>query len=332
MSAPLIPDSFDFGLNSVNKLAQWLDLAAKTLILGTFAILNWAVGPHRWRPLFSKERWRLQFNNRRLFLFVVVLLWTIALWIGVLYKTFYESVTDFISYFTNIAFAIQAAYYLLYTASFLMDPRKRTLEFFMLFGFWWNVFAQAIIVFVLVFGVFLDAPGIIIGETKTGGGTYDDGLVLFADRFFHVIPAVIALIVLFMSWTDMSDIYILMFSKVYCLPRTYGGESLCVHQRCAFRVDKQQAWTYIGFNFLAAFLPILLYWNIVDIRVVYDLHDFPTYAAMLLVLGINIFAIIIPLMFMINVTIPGRDVPPELVAYDDKHKVMVVPNGVPLPS
>lgn len=290
------------------------------------------LGPERWKQFRDKERWRLQFTNRRIFIFFVSLIWTFILWFGTLYKCFYESVTSFISYFTNISFAYQAAFYLIYTLSFFGDPRKRSLEFFVLFGFWWNVFAQTVIVFILVQGVLLDAPGLLINETKTGGGEYDDGVVLLVNTIVHVCPIIFGLILLPFVWVDLSDIYVLMFSSVYCLPKYVDGESLCTHLRCAFRVDLKQAWWYILFNYALAFLPLLLYYNIVDLRVVYDLHDFKTYAAILLMFVINFFAVILPLIFMFYITIPNRDVPKELVAYDETHNVIVIPNGVPLPS
>lgn len=290
------------------------------------------LGAERWKQYRDKERWQLQFSNRRIFVFCVALIWTFILWFGTLYKCFYESVTSFLSYFTNISFAYQAGFYLFYTISYFGDPRKRSLEFFVLFGFWWNVFAQTVIVFVLVQGVLLDAPGLLINETKTGGGQYDDGVVLLVNTIVHVCPIIFGLILLPFVWPDLCDIYVLMFARVYCLPKHTNGESLCRHLRCAFRVDYKQAWWYILFNYAAAFMPILLYYNIVNLREVYDLHDFKTYAAILLMFVINFFAVILPLIFMFYITIPQRDVPKELVADDEAHKVIVIPNGVPLPS
>lgn len=329
---PALPSLLNFHSGLLNDLSDFIENVSRYIVLKLIVFIGYIFQQDRWSPFLEKERWVLQFNNRRIFTFLFSLLWTIVLWFGVLYKCFYESVTDFISYFTNISFAYQAVYFLLYTLSFLEDPRKRRLEFFVLFGFFWNMFAQVCNVFILVLGVFLDAPGLVISETKTGGGDYDDGVVLVAERLYHVIPLMVALIIIFLCWIDISDILILMFAKVYCLPKYYKGEKLCSHSRCAFKVDIKQAWCYILFNYIMAFVPLLLYYNIVDLRTIYKLHDFPTYAAFLVMIGINAFSVVIPLCFQFYSTIPGREVPTELVAYDDYQKVVVIPNGVPLPS
>lgn len=285
-----------------------------------------------WKQYGDKERWKLQFTTVRIIAFILAFTWMIILWIGVLYKCLWESVTDFISYFTNITFTYQAVYYLLYVLSFFGDPRKRTLEFFLLFGFLWNVFAQIWIVFVLVFGIFLDNAALLIDETKTGGGDYDDGVVLVADRLYHVVPLMVVILLVGLTWSDISDILILMFADVFCLPKHYNGQKLCVHDRCAFRVDKKNAWKYIIFNYIMAFIPLLLYANIVDLRKIYQLEDFKTYQAVFAVVIINVIAVIIPLVIMFYSTIPNREVPPELVADDDTTIVIVKPDGIPLPT
>lgn len=330
---PRFPDIWKQSTSEVlEDIGVWVELGSRYIVLQLIRLLGFVFRGDRWKPFFDKERWELQFNTRRAFLFLFSLLWTGLLWLGSLYKCAYSSVTEFVSYFTNISFAYQAIYFLLYTLSFLGDPRKRSLEFFVLFGFFINMFAQVCIVFILVLGVFLDAPGLVIGETKTGGGQYDDGVVLVAERLYHVFPLMVALVILFMCWRDYSDILILIFANVYCLPVDYNGEHLCKHERCAFQVNKKQAWCYIIFNYIMAFIPLLLYYNIVDLRKIYHLDDFPTYAAFLLMIGINFFAVIFPLIFQFYSTIPSREVPSELISKDINNKVVVIPYGIPLPS
>ena len=81
-----------------------------------------------------------------------------------------------------------------------------------------------------------------------------------------------------------------------------------------------------------SFVPLLLYINIVDFREVYNLDDFKTWQAILIVAITSVIAVVIPLVIMFRSTIVNREVPPELISDDDTQRVVVIPDGVPIPS
>lgn len=281
------------------------------------------------RDMQSRERWAMQFTPRRILVFTVNLVWTIVLWVGVFGKIAFEDLGVYVSYFTNWSWTYQAIFYLLYLLSYLESPRTRTLEFWLLYAFWWNVFCQAMNVFFLVIWVIQDSADIVTKEMKLGGGEYDDGTVLNVEKLYHTFPALMAAFNIFGLWSDVTDMTIYAFADIVF----FGYEDRCKHDQFRYRVRAEPAWTYIGFSTILGAVPLLVYYNVFDIQEVYDLEDFPIAAGVFATLAIAFVAVFLPLLYMFHWTIPSRDVPD----YQRHAKQPVEPgryqlSRVPLPS
>lgn len=252
----------------------------------------------------NPARWRHQFTPRRIALFILNFLWTAVLWVVLVTKIAYEGFGTYITYFTNWSWAFQAIFGIIYLFSYLDNPCKRTLETWLLYAFWWIVFAQVFIVFVLVIWVIEDSATLVTKEMKIGGGEYSDGTVLNIEALVHKWPAIIAILNLFLLWTDIADVLIYTFADV-----VFMGENLCHHESFVYRIRKEPGWLYIAFTTVVSAIPIVVYFNAFDFRDVYELEDFPIYAGVILVFVIVIFAVFVPLIYQFMLTIPNTTVP-----------------------
>lgn len=254
----------------------------------------------------DKERWEMQFTPRRIFAFVFNFIWVVILWGSMIYKVFWDGVFSYIGYFTNWSWIYQSVFYLLYILSYLESPKTRGLEYWLLYAFWWNVFSQTIIIMVLVTVVFQDNAYILIGETKTGGGKYNDGTVLTYNFLVHYVPPFVALINMWVIWQDIADMLLFAFG----LMEYHGGApERCDSTRYTYVVRAVFAWMYIWLMTIFAILPILVYYNVFDIREVYHLEDFPTWGGVLITILLALLIVMLPLQYMFRSTIPSRPVP-----------------------
>lgn len=291
----------------------------------------------QWSDMKKIDRWKLQFPPRRIFIFIFDFIWVVILWVGIIGKIFNDSISSYIGYFTNWAWTYQGAFWLLYLFSYLEDPKQRTLEYWLLYAFWWNIFAQSIIVFVLVIAIFQDDATIIIGETKTGGGKYDDGTVLNYNMLFHYAPVIWNVINIFALWNDIADMLVYTFGDIIYSGDGVGkdGHVICRHTRFQYRVRKEPVWLYIAFSTFLAVVPILTFYNVFDIRVIYNLNDFPTWAGIIVTIFFAFASVFLPLQYMFRVTIPSRFVPDyqrgkDQKAFDSGSRYQL--KRIPLPS
>jgi hypothetical protein len=260
----------------------------------------------KWQDMKKFDRWKTQFRPRRIFIFIAVFVWAVVLWGGIIGSIFFQSMHSYISYFTNWSWTYQGIFWILYLFSFLEHPKSRMLEYELLYTFWWNMLAQTVIVFVLVIAIFQDDASIIIDETKTGGGKYSDGTVLNVNMIKHYFPVIFNCILLFAIWNDIADMLIYTFADIVY----YGsGADLCdCCTRFRYHARKIPAWIYIGFQTFVSVVPILVYYNVFDITVIYNLDDFPIWAGILIIIFFAFAAVFLPLQYMFRITIAGKSV------------------------
>jgi len=273
------------------------------------------------------EHAKTQFTKRRAFLFMLLLIWVIALWVALGYKMTTENWTDIYKYFTNVTFFLQALFFGIYLGVFFEDPGKRRLEKGLLVWFFWTVFSQIVIVFILVMGVVYDAPGLISDNLESNGGPYYDGVVYIANFLFHVLPMTAAFIFLFISWGDIAECMILAFGYYLqyidegAIPPPTDFEKSMGNVHLAFvKVDKSVIYAYTAAQYFLAMLPFFTYMLIIDLSEQYSISkELATWIPVIAVLFINIFTTIVPIMYMFHSTIPSKfilrdtlkEVPPE---------------------
>ncbi len=280
----------------------------------------------------DRERWEKQFTPRRIFAFVFNFVWAFVLWATMIYKIFWDGVFSYIGFFTNWSWIYQSIFYLLYLFSYLESPWSRQLEYWLLYSIWWNVFAQTVIIVVLVTVVFQDNAYILIGETKTGGGKYDDGTVLTYNFMVHYLPPIIAIINMWVFWPDIADMLLYTFGLI-----EYHGEApeLCDTTRFMYVVRAAEAWAYICVTTFFAIVPLLVYYNVFDIRSVYHLEDFPTWAGIIITIILALLIVMLPLQYMFRSTIPARPVPSyqrKAKNFDPNATTTYQLTRIPLPS
>jgi hypothetical protein len=157
--------------------------------------------------VFECKRWWW----RRMFKFTVAFVWTLISWVTILAKIRGSSVEATMYYFTNWTFVLTAAYF---TSEVIMF-RFRTYSRFVaptctadgndslnVILFWW-VLGQNISVFSLDFVLMLQNDGLVIEETKAGGGRFTVGQVMNFDKLFHVLPTVVMLLYYILSSDDI---------------------------------------------------------------------------------------------------------------------------------
>jgi hypothetical protein len=168
------------------------------------------------------------------------------------------------------------------------------------------VFAQTIIILVLVFAIFQDNAYILIGETKTGGGAYNDGTVINYNFLVHYCPPIIALINMWIIWPDVADMLTFTFGLI-----EYHGEipEKCDTTRFSYVIRAYPAWVYIWISTVFAVIPILVFYNVFDVREVYHLEDFPTWAGIIVTVLLAFGAVMLPMQYIFRSTIPARAVP-----------------------
>lgn len=256
--------------------------------------------------LSDRTRWSLQFTWRRIAVFVLDFAWMVILWGVILTKVWSDGLFTYIGFFTNWSWIYQAVYYLVYLFSFIEDPHIRGLEYWMLYAFWWNMFAQTIIILVLVFAIFQDNAYILIGETKTGGGTHSDGTVINYNFLVHYCPPIVALINMWIVWPDIADVLTYTFGFI-----EYDGAApeKCDTTRFAYVVRMRTAWLYIWTSTLLAIVPLLVFYNAFDVREVYHLEDFPTWAGIIITILLAFATVMLPMQYIFRSTIPSRVVP-----------------------
>ncbi len=288
-----------------------------------------------------------QFTKRRMFLFIITLLYAIILWAIIIYKQFNEDFLGVFKYYTNISLLLQAIFYTLYLFIFFEDPIKRTLEQILLVGVSLIILSQVTVVFILVLGVILKAPQLIIDQTKTGGGKYDDGIVLFGERVYHVFPGVFALIFFPSIWSDIVDCAIMSFA--YCIfhtgPREKTIEEIYPNSSktnrviiqtlkehgvivTEYNVDNSTVLFYFISIYLLSCAPFLLYMMVIDLQDQYDLPDsWAIWPPIIGVFLICIFSVGIPVAFIFYSGIPSRYLyepkkrnPMEYVQYNTSNK------------
>jgi hypothetical protein len=255
-----------------------------------------------------------QFTKRRTFLFFILLAWVTVLWTSIIYKETTTDISDVMKYFTNVTFFLQAVFYTVYLLIFFEDPSKRKLETVVLVWFFWPVFAQISIVFILVIGVMKDAPQLLTANMKSLGGDYDDGDVLVFNFLFHVIPVIVVFIFMFINWGDISDCCILTFgyydlsSDVSKDARIATLDNALSNDKILYvKISKGVQYGYILSQYFIASVIFVLYMLVVDLHKQYGISpSLATWIPIIAILGINVFAIGATNGFMFCSTIPNK--------------------------
>lgn len=123
--------------------------------------------------------------------FVVVALWTIALWVVVIAKLSDGDAMGYFTYFTNWSWTVQAVFYLAWVIAYI---DRSGLGHYALAWVYWPVNGLAWLVFWLVVVMLADNPEILIAASNLGGGTMSLGAVMTGNTAVHVIPAVMSMI------------------------------------------------------------------------------------------------------------------------------------------
>lgn len=279
-----------------------------------------APGEHPLKSWEDRVRWNLgyQLTNRRAFAFVLLAFWVSVLWAGIIYKHASSSFVDIFEYYTNVVLFLQGIFYTTYLFVFAEDPRQRRLERALLIGFWWPVFAQILLVFIMVHAVLLDAPELVTQEMKSLGGPYDDGLVLVANSLVHYVPVVVAFVFLFTVRIDVTDCLVLAFGyfsvpvsppKEDCASGAdeYVRKSECECGKVAPRVKvrKRTAWIYAFSQYALACCPFLAYMTIVDLTEQYGVSEsLAVWPPIVAVFALSVFIVLLPLAFFFCCTVP----------------------------
>lgn len=263
-----------------------------------------------------------QFTKRRTFLFIILLLWVTAVWSTIIYKHATEKWEDIFKYFTNVTLFLQVTFYTCYLFVFFEDPSKRKLETFLLVWIFWLVFAQVLIVFILVIGVMYDAPELITANMKSFGGSFDDGVVLAANSLFHVIPAIVAFVFLFITWGDIAECLVIQFGYYKIAPDNQMTEEEDVPMYPAFalnvavglkdqllfvKIDRCILYLYTVCQYFFSSMPFVMYMLVVDLHKQYGVSEnLSTWVPVVAVFFINLFIVCAPTLFMFFSTIPSK--------------------------
>jgi hypothetical protein len=279
-----------------------------------------------------------QFTARRTVLFIFVTMWTLFSW-GILYAKMTGegiSVRETFGYFTNVVFFMQALFFSCYLLSFFGDVETRTLEFVVLGGFMLMVVTQIMLVAIFVMVVLYDSPTLITSPMISGGGDFDDGLVLAMDRIFHVLPAFVAIIFLFAARSDYTECCIYLFGHVFVtadqssryncwsnkseVRATYKSEDVGEYLEnplipgSRVFIPPSYQLTYALSQVFLGLLPFFVYAMVIDVKQQYGMDARLTeWVLVIAVLALVSIVVMIPLYFVFNVAIPARNIPPEIV-------------------
>lgn len=278
---------------------------------------------------FSPERLEAQFTYYRTWCFAVSLIWAFILWAVIISKTFSESLGGVIKYFTNVSIILQAAYYTADLCTFFADPKRRTLEFYLLYIFYFPMLAQTFAVFIMVMVVFLDNATIVTENLQSAGGEYSDGLVLFIERLYHVIPFIVAMIYGMLRVHDITDFLIMVYGAIYTVPvdtKEDAAVDQCTHARTMFVMRKSHSRVYIFYQYVISAVPFCIYVLIQNVQTVYGIDTFTNWMGVAAVFGLNILSVLVPLDILIFVYIPARPIPPGLLRAHDNVLPMKAPH------
>lgn len=285
---------------------------------------------------FSPERTRIQFTYYRKWCFGIVLLWTILLWAVIISKSFSDSISGVITYYTNISIIIQAVYYTLDLFTYFADPTRRTLEFYLLYIFYFPVLAQTFAVFVMVMVVFLDNATIVTENLESAGGEYSDGVVLVVERLYHVIPLIIAMVYGILRLHDISDFLLSVYGGIYTFPvdPTNTVDDQCIHARTSFIMRTSHSQVYIFYQYIVAATPFCIYVLIQNVQTVYGIDTFTNWMAVFAVLFLNLLSVVLPLDILIFYYTPSRSIPSNMLKIHKPDKLATTPqitilNNVP---
>jgi hypothetical protein len=209
-----------------------------------------------------------RFKNFRIILLIVSnIFWGIILWIGTIGKIAYDDALDIVQHFTNWLWFMQTAYYTADIIALLQDTRA--LEFNLLFGVWWIVFPNIWVVNWLVFAMLYSNPNIITDNFEENGGDFYAGEVFIGDRIFHVVTAFYAAWYFLLRIPDFVDIYNITFGNDWRHGRGSRKYAIVVY-----------ALVMTGL----AFIPFFVYYNIFNIKEVYEVTT-PIWAGLLIIWG-----------------------------------------------
>jgi hypothetical protein len=245
-----------------------------------------------------------------------------VLWGIIGYKQLEEDWIGVFKYYTNLSLLFQAIFYSFYLLVFFENPCDRTLETILLVGISFILTSQVVVVFILVLGVILESPELIVDQMKTGGGQFDDGIVLFFERVYHVFPMTFSLIFIPTAWEDITDCAIMTFGDCVITNESIKPTEIrrsetnhlirSILEKAGLNVfdvhiEKMTIYCYVFFEFCLSCTPFLLYMLVIDLHKQYDLsRDWSIWQPVVGVLVVCGFSIGILTSFLFCSTIPMR--------------------------
>ena len=139
--------------------------------------------------------WRLP-SYEKIILITICIFWVIVVWLLGLGKIFLDGLVNYAIHFTNWSWTINGVYLLLDLVSCLDKTGK--LSFYVISIGFWLVNGVSWIVFTLIFIVLHDNPDLLINMSDRGSGEQTLGFIMDMDRVFHVLPALVILLYMFM--------------------------------------------------------------------------------------------------------------------------------------
>ncbi len=139
---------------------------------------------------------------RRLASYIWTLLWGAFLWGVLIFKLVSDDRYDIVRHYTSWSWAMALVFFTLDAVSYFAQSvlfRRIVYAFF-----FWFAWANAWIVFWVVYVILGQNPQILLDATVSGGGAYTLGQVLLGERTLHVIPVIALVIWLFLRLPELA--------------------------------------------------------------------------------------------------------------------------------
>lgn len=224
-------------------------------------------------------------DGRIIFLILITFLWSLVLILGFIGKWVSDSAKEFLDHYTNWVWSINTFFYPIYF--FSLFQASRTIEKYLLYIFWWPLSFNNWAMFILVFLMLLSNPGTVTDNFKENGGDFSAGVVLVADRVFHVIPPLMWFIVFSFNSKDLREIYKIMYQ-----------DSILRWFFNPWDVRNNMVFFYILITMFVSVAPFFVYYNAFDFKIIYEVST-PTWCGILIVIGVLIISVLLPLFYLL---------------------------------
>lgn len=250
-----------------------------------------------WRAACAECRLPPHMRNVRIMVLLIfnILLVTFV-WLALGAKAYVDTLEEYVEHFTNWMWTFMAIYYTFDIVAMLMI--NRFFESVLLSWVWWIYFSNAMVVFWLVFIMLYDNPGILTDEFEENGGDTYAGTILDGDRVFHIIPELYGIIYFIARIPDFVDIFYIAFTPMDAESQAFP--------RVRYRKMVSNMIVYmVLLNCVACPLVILAYYNIFDIKYVYEV-DTPVYLGVLIIFFTILSTNVAPILLLSPLGLPSR--------------------------